>query len=84
MIKFCRNPSLGLATKARGCKVAGQEGSPGAMPHAPKSAREREGIDLHIPKGTPTLGVGVPVDSRIFIERLHETKPITLRKSLYH
>jgi hypothetical protein len=24
---FCRNPSLGLATKARVCKVAGQEGS---------------------------------------------------------
>jgi hypothetical protein len=23
-----RNPSLGLVTKARGCKVAGQEGSP--------------------------------------------------------
>jgi hypothetical protein len=27
----CRNPSLGLATKARGCKVAGQVGDPGAL-----------------------------------------------------
>jgi hypothetical protein len=27
----CRNPSLGLATKARGCKVAGQVGDPGAF-----------------------------------------------------
>ncbi len=26
-----RNPSLGLATKARGCKVAGQVGDPGAL-----------------------------------------------------
>jgi len=26
---LCRNPSFGLATKARACKVAGQEGSPG-------------------------------------------------------
>jgi hypothetical protein len=26
---LCRNPSLGLATKARACKVAGQKGSPG-------------------------------------------------------
>ncbi len=26
----CRNPSLGLATKGRGCKVAGQEGYSGA------------------------------------------------------
>jgi hypothetical protein len=27
----CRNPSLGLATEARGCKVAGQEGDLGAL-----------------------------------------------------
>ncbi len=27
----CRNPSPGLATKARGCKVAGQVGDPGAL-----------------------------------------------------
>jgi hypothetical protein len=25
----CRNPSLGLATKARACNVVGQKGSPG-------------------------------------------------------
>jgi hypothetical protein len=25
----------------------------GVMPHAPKSARECEGIDPHTPKGTP-------------------------------
>jgi len=47
-------------TKARGCKVAGQERSPGAMSHVPGSARECEEIDPHIPKGTPTLGVGIP------------------------
>jgi hypothetical protein len=29
----CRNPSLGLATKARGCKVAGQEGVGSASLH---------------------------------------------------
>jgi len=50
-------------TKARGCKVAGQEGSPGVMSHAFGSARECEGIDPHTPKGTPTLGVGVSMDS---------------------
>jgi hypothetical protein len=58
----CRNPNLGLMTKARGYKVAGQEGSPKVMPHAPGSARECEGIDPHIPKGIPILGIGVPVD----------------------
>jgi len=50
-------------TKAKGGKVAGQERSLGVMPHAPKSARECEGIDPHTLKGTPTLGVGVPMDS---------------------
>jgi hypothetical protein len=65
-VASCHNPSLGLATKARGCKVAGQEGSPVVMPHAHESARECEGIDPHTPKGTPTLGVRVPVDSRMF------------------
>jgi len=47
-------------TKARGCKVAGQKRSPGVMSHAPGSARECKGIDPHIPKGTLTLGVGIP------------------------
>jgi len=50
-------------TKARGCKVAGQEGSPRVMLHVPESARECEGIDFHTPKGTPILGVRVLVDS---------------------
>jgi hypothetical protein len=59
----CHNPSLGLATKARACKSASQEGSPGVTYHAPRSAKECEGMNPHTPKGTPTLGVGVPVDS---------------------
>ncbi len=67
---YCRNPSLGFATKARRCKVAGQEGSLRVMPHAPRSARECEGIDPHTPKGTPTLGVGVLMDSQMFKGRL--------------
>jgi len=76
----CHNPSLRLTTKARACKVAGQEGSPGVTshapksvkecegmnPHAPKSAKECEGMNPHIPKLTPILGVGIPMDSRIF------------------
>jgi hypothetical protein len=60
---WCHNPNLGLATKARGHKVASQEGSPGGRPHAPESARECEGIDVHILKGTLTLGVEVSMDS---------------------
>ncbi len=56
----CRNPSLRLTTKARGCKVVGQEGSPGVMPHAPKSVRNCEGIDPHTPKGNSHFGSWSP------------------------
>jgi hypothetical protein len=80
----CRNPNLGLVTKARGCKVAGQEGSLGVMPHAPGSARKCEGIDPHTPKGTPTLGVGVSVDSQMFREQLQGSKQNGLKSFLYH
>ncbi len=70
--------------KARGCKVVGQEGSSGVMPHAPKSARECEGIDPHTPKGTPILGIGVLMDFRMFKERLQGSKANGLKSSLYH
>jgi hypothetical protein len=39
----CRNPSFGLATKAKDCKVVGQERDPGVISHAlgsEKSVRE--------------------------------------------
>jgi phage-related protein len=36
----------------------------------PGSARECEGMNPHIPKWAPTLGVGVSMDSRIFRRRL--------------
>jgi hypothetical protein len=36
----CPNPSLGLATKARACKVVGQEGSLGVTSHAPGNVGE--------------------------------------------
>jgi hypothetical protein len=58
----CRNPSLGLATKARACKSVGQERSLEVTFHVPGSAKECEGMNPHTPKGTPTLGIGVLVD----------------------
>jgi hypothetical protein len=54
------------------------------MSHALGSARERERIDSHTPKGTPTLGVGVPVDSWMFREQLQGSKSNGLKISLYH
>jgi hypothetical protein len=39
---FCHNPSFGLATKARGCKVAGQEeGSSGVKRKEAQEQRQR-------------------------------------------
>jgi hypothetical protein len=46
----CPNPGLGLATMARACKGAGQEGSLGVTSHAPRSVGECEGMNTHTPK----------------------------------
>jgi len=72
----CRNPGLGLATKARACKITCQERKFG-------SEQKYEGMNHHIPKGASTLGVGVLVDSRMFKERLKRLKINGLRSSLY-
>jgi hypothetical protein len=69
---YCHNLSLGLATKAGGCKVACQERKPG-------SEKKCEGMNLHTPKGASALGVGILVDSRMFKERLQGSKPNGLK-----
>jgi hypothetical protein len=64
MVKLqCRNPNLGLATKARACKGASQEGSMGITSHVPMSVGKCKKINPHILKRAHTLGVGLPVDS---------------------
>jgi len=67
-MKIVATPSFELATKARACKVVGQEGSPGVTPHAPRSVRRCEGMNLHTSKRASTLGIEVLVDFRIFRE----------------
>jgi hypothetical protein len=47
---MCHNPNLGLTTKARAYKGAGQEGSPRVTSHAPGNVRECEGMNPHTPK----------------------------------
>jgi len=72
--RMCCNPNLGLATKARACKVASQEESPRITSHAPGSLGKCEGMNLHISKGASTLEVEVLMDSRIFREHLQGSK----------
>ncbi len=80
----CHNPSLGLVTKVRACKDVGQKWSLGVTFHAPENVGECEGMNLHTPKWTPTLGIGILIDFWIFIERFYGSKPIGLKSFLYH
>jgi hypothetical protein len=80
---MCRNPSLGLATKAKGLqgceprespRVKARRRSPGVTSQAPESVRKCEVVNPHTPKATLTLGDGVPVDSRNFRESFEGSK----------
>jgi hypothetical protein len=83
LCRNCRNPSFGLATKAKGLQECGPRGSPGITSVTPGSVGECEGVSLHTPKATPTLGDGVPVDSRNFRDRFEGSNLNGLWRSLY-
>jgi len=80
--RWCCDPSLGLATKARAWKGANRECNRGVT--SPKSVGECEGMSPHIHKWAPTLGVGVSMDSQIFKEWFQGSKLIGLKSYLYH
>ncbi len=63
---ICCNPNLGLITKAKACKGASQERNLGITFHAPGNVGKCEGINPHIPKWAPILGIRVLMDSQIF------------------
>jgi hypothetical protein len=64
LVAMCRNPSFGFATKAKGLQGCGPRGSPGITSHTPRSVGKCEGVNLHTPKATPSLGGGVPMESQ--------------------
>ncbi len=66
LLVICRNPSFRLTTKAKGLQGCMPRGSLGVTSHALGSVEKCEGVNLHIPKATPTLGDEVQVDSQIF------------------
>jgi len=50
-----------MAKGLQGCRP---KESPGVTSHTPRNVGKCEGLNLHTPKATPTLGDGVPVDSQ--------------------
>jgi hypothetical protein len=50
----CRNPSFGLATKAKGLQGCGPKGSPRVTSGTPGSVGKREGVNPHTPKTSET------------------------------
>jgi hypothetical protein len=81
---WCHNFRFGLTTKANAYKGACQEWSMGVTFHALENVGECEGMNLHIPKWTATLGVGVLMNSWIFRRWWKGSKLIGLKNSLYH
>ncbi len=79
----CRNPSFGLATKAKGLQGCGPRGSSGVTSKTPGSVGECERVSLHTPKATPKLGEAVPMDSRNFKERFEGSNLNGWLRSLY-
>jgi hypothetical protein len=81
--KYCRNPSLGLTTKARACKGAGQKGSMGVLSCFRKYKKVWKNEHSHSQLSSH-LGVGVLMDSWIFKKQSQGSKPIGLNSLLYH
>jgi hypothetical protein len=50
----------------------------------PMSVKECEGMNLHTPKWTPILGIGILMDSQLFKEWFESPKLIGLKHYLYH
>ncbi len=80
---LCRNPSLGLATKTKACKVAGQMGGPRVISHALGSAKSVREWTLTLPSELPLWELEFEIDFWIFKARLQGSKPIGLKIFFY-
>ncbi len=75
--------ALGLRPRQKGLQGCRPKGSPGVTSGTPGSVGKCEGVNPHTPKATPTLGDGVPVDSRNFRDRFEGWNLNGLWSSLY-
>jgi hypothetical protein len=75
---------LGSRLRQKGLQGCGPRGSPGVTSETPGSVGECEGVNHHTPKATPTLGDGVPMESRNFRDQFEGSKLNGLWRSLYH
>jgi hypothetical protein len=80
----CCNPNLGLPTKARGCKVVGQEKDLRVTSHVPRIAKSVREWTLTLPSELPCWELESQMDFRIFKAQLQGSKLIALQSSLYH
>jgi len=66
--------ALGSRPRQKGLQGCGPRGSLGVTSETPRCVGECEGMSHHTPKATPTLGDGVPVDSRNFRDQFEGSK----------
>jgi hypothetical protein len=80
----CRNPSLRLATKARGMQGCGPRGRPGNHITCSLECKSVREWTLTLTNELPCWELESQMDSRIFKAWLQGSKLITLKNSLYH
>ncbi len=74
LVTFCHNPSLGLVTKTRGCKVASQVGNPRITSHVPGSAKNVCESTFTLPNELPWWELESQMDSLNFREQFQGSK----------
>jgi hypothetical protein len=79
-----RNPTLGLATKVKGWKVASQEGDLRVTSHALGSAKSVREWTLTLPSELPCWELESQKYFQIFRARLQGSKFIVSKSFLYH
>jgi hypothetical protein len=71
-------------TKAKASKNAGRKCNLKVMLTTLLEMQENEGMNVHTPKWSPTLRVGVPMESHFFRKPFQGSNFIELKSFVYH